>query len=225
MAECNFDDTDIIVNILSDNTTNQEIPDFLNTLLERYKEYFECTKREDIQNLIKEAEDIQNELELKFNFAHILLCFVSENTRKSKRINYIYPKQDDLEKPLTEDEIKQINKKIIEACEFLKASVTLEFIDHPNGLSYSVIYLYLQSNIDVVRRYIQENIDSIQISLLGYVRNNSFLTHGGFVLPGFVLPCIPNTILKEKRKCLFNDTDNELKKFLDEIKHIRLSEE
>lgn len=104
--------------------------------------------------------------------------------------------------------------------EFLKASVTLEFIDHPNGLSYSMMYLYLWSNINVVSRYIQKNINGVQISLLRDVRNNSFLTHGGFVLP-----YITNIILKEKRKCLFKDTGNELKKFLDEIKHIRLSEE
>jgi hypothetical protein len=156
MAECNFYDTDIIVNILDKNTTKQDILDFLNTLLERYKEYFECTKREDIQNLIKEAEDIQNELELKFDFGHILLCFINKDTINNKKINYVSPRQDDLEKPLTEDEIKQINKKIIEACEFLKASVTLEFIDHPNGLSYSMMYLYLWSNINVVNRYIQK---------------------------------------------------------------------
>lgn len=85
MAECNFYDTNVIVNILDKNTTKQDILDFLNTLLERYKEYFECTKREDIQNLIKEAEDIQNELELKFDFGHILLCFINKDTINNKK--------------------------------------------------------------------------------------------------------------------------------------------
>ncbi|WP_187287284.1 hypothetical protein [Acidianus hospitalis] len=45
MIECNFDDTDILKNILHDASTADDIMNFLDTLLTRYKDYFECRKK------------------------------------------------------------------------------------------------------------------------------------------------------------------------------------
>jgi len=158
MSECNFDDTDILKNILDDTSTTDDIMNFLNTLLTRYKDYFECRKNENILRLIKIACDIQESLNLRFNYAHILLCFIADKTKERKMISSPTPKEDELEKPLTEDEIKNIKDNLMEVCNFLKAALTLEFIiSCSNGLTYSTVYLYIKNNKGVIERYIPQN--------------------------------------------------------------------
>jgi len=220
MIECNFDDTDILKNILHDDSTADDIMNFLDTLLTRYKDYFECRKNENILRLIKIASDIQQSLNLRFNYAHILLCFIADKTRE-KKISSPTPREDELERPLTEDEIENIKDNLMEVCNFLKAALTLEFIiSCSNGLTYSTVYLYIKNNKDVIRRYIpQDSVQNVPVNLIDFVRNNSFLAHGGFILPS--TPDVIENIYGR----LLDDTSLKLNDFLDKINKIKLSKE
>ncbi|MQL54267.1 hypothetical protein [Acidianus ambivalens] len=114
---------------------------FLDTLLTRYKDYFKCRNNNGALRLIELASNIQENLNLRFDYAHISLCFIADKTRDRKNINSLTPKEDELENPLTDDEIIHIKDNLMESCNFLKASLTLDFIiSCPNGLTYSTVY-------------------------------------------------------------------------------------
>jgi len=200
MSPCEFDDTDILSKILSeaDGNRDEAVREILNSLLYRYKNYFECINDSNLVNLIYDLIDLQELLSNAFDNFHMLSCFLSNNTRaRFKPINRLEIKEE-FRKTVSNDEKVKIEKQLLNIC--LETRLIFNFYILLNNtekvdskLLYNLLYNYLDSyeTLDFIKNEIWKLVSTDILSNFcnnklvdnfKYMRNNSFLAHGGFIL-------------------------------------------